>query len=231
MRLRGQPWAVLMRTPGRERDLIAGFLASEGVLERPEDLLAVEPCRDPSGRPEPNVWMVSVADSVVLEDGQRRAGYVGSSCGLCGARTLDALDRALPPIVPWSPLAAPLLLEGFVRLRDRQDLFRHTAGAHGAGLLAPDGSLADVAEDVGRHNAVDKVLGARLREGRYPLEDPFILLVSGRLSFEIVQKAALGGVGAVAGVGAPTSLAVEAAERFGIRLSGWVRDGGASAYA
>ncbi len=230
MRVRGQALAVLMRSPGRERDLIAGFLAAEGVLDRPEDLQAVEPCRDPAGRAEANVWNVALAPGIAVEPDRRWSGMIGSSCGLCGTRTLEALERQLPPVAPWAELPAELLRAGFAALRERQALYGLTAGVHGVGLLAEDGQLIDVAEDVGRHNAVDKLLGARLRAGEYPLERRAVLLVSGRLSFELVQKAALAGVGGLAGIGAPTSLAVDGARRFGLRLSAWVRDDGVSAF-
>jgi len=220
-----------MRTPGRERDLIAGFLASEGVLEGPEDLIAVEPCRGPDGAPEPNIWNTALAEGAAPDLEQRRNGVVGSACGLCGARSLEALERTLPTVVPFPEFSADRLQAAFDALRELQTLYQRTAGSHGAALLRPDGSLDGIAEDVGRHNAVDKVLGARLLAGDYPLESPAALLVTGRLSFEIVQKAALAGVGAVAGVGAPTSLAVDAAQRFQIRLAGWVRAGGVSAYS
>lgn len=228
---------MLLRTPGRERDLVAGFLASEGVLRGPEDLTAVEACPDPeTGRPAVHVWNAALAEGVAFDPRRRRFAPVGSSCGLCGARTLEELQRVLPGLPPGSPLlpAADELLAGFEELRRRQPVFAATAGVHGAALALPRPGggleLADVAEDVGRHNATDKVLGACLLAGDYPREAPAVLLVSGRISFEIVQKAALAGVGTVAGVGVPTSLAADAAASAGQALYGWARDGGARLY-
>lgn len=237
IRVHGGPLAVVMRTPGRDRDLVAGFLAAEGVLRDAEDLAGVEPCLDPeTGGPAANVWNAVLAPGVPFDPRERRFAPVGSACGLCGARTLDALIRELPPLpAPPATLALADLTAAFEALHQRQALFAATAGSHGAALWTPAAGLLDVAEDVGRHNAVDKLLGSRLLAGGYPVApeeaDPPLLLVSGRISFELTQKAALAGVPLLAGVGMPTSLAVEAAQRCGQALLGWVRDGGASVYA
>lgn len=211
--------------------MVAGFLASEGVIEHRGDVRAIEPCRDPAGQPEANLWNVALAEGLAVEAGRRRQGIVGSVCGLCGARSLEDLERRLPPLAAWQIApSSQLLADGFAAMSAGQSLYRSTGGAHGVALLAPDGELLDLAEDVGRHNAVDKVTGAALLRGEFPFERPLVLLVSGRLSFEILQKAALAGIGAVAGAGAPTSLAVEAARRFGQRLVGLVRPDGAKSY-
>ncbi len=238
IRVRGQALAVLMRTPGRERDLVAGFLAAEGIVRDADELLAVEPCMDPAtGQPEPNIWNAALAEGVRFEPESRRLIPVGSSCGLCGARTLDELERELPALpAPPAELSLLELQQGFDALQKGQGLFAATAGSHGAALWRPGGGLLDLAEDVGRHNAVDRVFGARLLAGDYPLEQaqedgPLVLLVSGRISSELTQKAAMAGVAMLAGVGMPTSLAVEAAQRCGQTLVSWVRDGGASIYA
>lgn len=233
IRVRGTPVAVLLRLPGREADLVAGFLAGERVISRPEDLLGVEPCLDPeTGRPEPNVWNAALAEGVAFDPRRRRFGYVSSSCGLCGVTALGELQRQVPPL-PAGPaeISAAFLTRAFERLHREQPVFRRTSGTHAAALVRPGGDWLDTAEDVGRHNAVDKVLGARLRGDDYPLLQPCVLLVSGRVAFEIVQKAALAGVAAVAGVGVPTHLALDAAAAFGQSLFGLVRDGGATAYA
>jgi len=225
IRVRGNPLAVLMRLPGRERDLVAGFLGSEGVLRDSGDLGPIEPCMDlESGRPSPNVWNAGLADGLAFDPRARRFGLVSSSCGLCGTRTLEDLEKIMPAL-PRVPAALPggFFQKSFQQLEEKQPVFHRTAGVHAAGLFQPDGVCLDVAEDVGRHNAVDKVLGARLRRGCYPSPEPVLLLVSGRISFEIVQKAALGGVGVVAGVSAPTSLAIEGAGRFGMALFGLAR--------
>lgn len=237
IRVRGAAFAVLLRTPGRERDLIAGFLAAERVIRGPEDLLEVEPCLDrENGRAAPHVWNAALAEGVAFDPRAARALMVGSACGLCGIRVLEDLRAGLPrAIASPPPTSVAAMRSAFAALRARQSLFARTAGAHGAALaLAAEAgvlALADVAEDVGRHNAVDKLLGAALRAGRYPLETPAWLLVSGRISYEIVQKAALAGVGGVAGVGMPTSLAVSAARACGLSLHGFVRDGGGLRYA
>jgi len=233
IRVRGNPLAVLMRLPGRERDLVAGFLGSEGVLRDSRDLGPIEPCLDlESGLPSPNVWNAGLSDDVAFDPRERRFGVISSSCGLCGTRTLQDLEKVLA-VLPQVPGALPagFFPDSFRRLEEDQPVFRRTAGVHAAGLFHPRGACFDVAEDVGRHNAVDKVLGACLRSGRYPCPEPVVLLVSGRISFEIVQKAALGGVGVVAGVSAPTSLAIEGAGRFGMALFGLARGERVNRYA
>ncbi len=238
LRVRGAPFAVLLRTPGRERDLVAGFLAAEDVVRGAEDLLAVEPCLDPaSGAAAPHVWNAALAEGVAFDPRRARSGTVGSSCGMCGALLLEDLARGgsmrRPPRAPAVPSAA--WTPAFAALRARQPEFARTGGTHGAALaaIAPDGSLQllDVAEDVGRHNAADKVLGAQLRAGRWPLEAPHALLVSGRVSYEIIHKCARAGIALAAGVGMPTSLAVEAARACGVGLLGFVRAPGGLVYA
>lgn len=221
-----------MRLPGRERDLVAGFLAAEGILRHPDDLVGVEPCRDPrTGRPEPNIWNAALTEGVAFDPRTSRFGVVTAACGLCGTRTLEDLERRVPPPAALPPaLPGGFLEQGFRRMRRTQEVFARTAGVHAAALVETAGAWLDLAEDVGRHNAVDKVLGARFLAGEYPLERPAFLLVSGRVAFEIVQKAALAGIPAVAGVGAPTSLAVEAAARWNLALFGLVRDGSANRY-
>lgn len=240
IRVRGTPLAVLLRTPGRERDLIAGYLAAEGILRGPEDLLAIEPCADPAtGAPAAHVWNAALAEGVAFDPRHVRTGTVGSACGMCGALLLEDLSRAAtrrPARPATSPPAADALPRAFAELRARQALYAATGGAHGAALaaLGADGSLEllDVAEDVGRHNAADRVLGARLRAGEWPLERPCALLVSGRVSYEIIHKCARAGVAAAAGVGMPTSLAVRAARACGVALAAFVReDGGGFACA
>lgn len=238
VRVRGTPLAVLLRTPGRERDLIAGFLAAEGILRGAEDLLGVEPCADPAtGAPAAHVWNAALAEGVAFDPRRARTGTVGSSCGMCGTLLLEDLSRApglrRPPSAPL--LTTTALSAAFADLRARQREFARTAGTHGAALcwISADGALelADAAEDVGRHNAADKVLGAQLRAGRWPLERAAALLVSGRISYEIIHKCARAGVAAAAGVGMPTSLAVEAARACGVALTGFVRDGRALRFA
>jgi len=234
VRVHGSALAVLMRTPGREEDLIAGFLASEGVVAGSTDIAGVAPCAHlETGEPEPHIWNAVLAPGVQFDPRERRFGAVSASCGLCGTRTLEDLERQLPDLSPPpASIREGFLVKAFDDLRAAQTLFRKTGGTHGAALVDFDTStLLEVAEDVGRHNAVDKVLGARLRSGDYPVQNPSALLVSGRISYEIIQKAALAAVGSVAGIGAPTSLAVDAAKAAGLTLVGMVKGGTANRYA
>ena len=233
VRLHGQPFAVIMRTPGDDRALAAGFLLSEGVLRTADDIGAVEHCRHP-GRPEGH----NVVDVYLLGDARasldsmlahRRKVLTNSSCGLCGRLTIDSLKtRASALPVPWAMTAqvAARLPDG---LRERQRVFDGTGGLHAAGLFTPNGACEGFAEDVGRHNAVDKVVGAMLLDDRLPLAG-HALAVSGRTSFEILQKAWLAGIGLVCAVSAPSSLAIELADDAGITLLGFARDGGFNVY-
>lgn len=234
IRIRGQAYAILMRTPGRERDLIAGFLASEGLVHGAADITATEACRNPETQEvESNIWNVALAEGISFQP-RGGSGMVSASCGLCGAQSLEALQKQLPGKRPQLPKSLRLqaLTGAFAQLKQEQGLFAQTAGCHGVGLWKPgETALRDVTEDVGRHNAVDKVLGAQLRADAYPVEEELVLLVSGRISFELVQKAALAGIPVLAGVGMPTSLAVQAAADLGLGLLGWVRDAGANVYA
>jgi FdhD protein len=233
IRILGTAYAVLLRTPGDERPLIAGFLASESLLHGLADVQAIEACRDPNtGLAEEHIWNVSLADGVNFDPDQRRFLPIGSACGLCGARSIAELKREVPriPAAPQS-IGADLFARALTALRDAQTIHQSTSGSHGACLFDPhDGRILGTAEDIGRHNAVDKVLGARLLLDDYPFEDSRALLVSGRISFEIIQKAALAGVSMVAGAGAPTSMAVSAAQDFGLTLFGLVRPASANRY-
>lgn len=236
VRVQGHDYAVLMCTPGREEDLACGFLAAEGLLSGSEDLAAVAPCVPRAGEEDMGrMFNVALAPGVAFDPSAHQSRMVASSCGLCGGKTVADLRQSAPHRTPAPPaqLAVSDLLEAFRTLQKAQDLFALTAGCHGAALVRADakGPLHDVAEDVGRHNAVDKLLGARLRAGDYPLAEPTALLVSGRLSYELVQKAVLAGLSWIAGVGMPSSLAIEAAEATQLGLFAWVRDAGVSAYA
>jgi len=233
VRLHGRSFAVIMRTPGADRELAAGFLLSESVIRTYDDIGAVEHCRHPDHPEVHNVVDVyltgEAAGALDARLEQRRNILTSSSCGLCGRVTIDSLRLSAAPLrgserMDWM-LAASLPQ----RLRERQAVFDETGGLHAAGLFTMDGDCEAAAEDVGRHNAVDKVIGARLLDDRVPLTGR-ALLVSGRASFEIVQKAWLGGVAIVGAVSAPSSLAIELAEEAGITLLGFVRDGGFNLY-
>jgi FdhD protein len=221
IRLHGRPFVVAMRTPGADRELAAGFLLSERVIRSADELGAIEYCGDAA-----NIVNVTLAgdaagriDRVLAE---RRNVTTNSSCGLCGRQTLDSLAVDVPPIVTTVTIPSSLVLDLPKQLRGSQTVFDETGGLHAAGLFSRDGALVDAAEDVGRHNAVDKVVGRMLMRERLPLTD-HVLCVSGRTSFEILQKALFAGIPIVAAVSAPSSLAIELAESFGITLIGFVR--------
>ena len=221
VRLNGHPFAVIMRTPGADTDLVAGFLLSEGVIRSADDLHRLD-------RPDTDGVLnvvLSRSRAEILPDlleGRRNVAQ-NSSCGMCGRRTLESLEIDRPPLVEEWHLD-PTVLAGLpAALRRAQHAFDETGGLHAAGLFDLDGRLQSSAEDVGRHNAVDKLLGRALMAGQLPLSRS-ALVVSGRSSFEIVQKAFIGAIPLVAAVSAPSSLAVDLANRTGITLLGFVRD-------
>ena len=229
---RVQRLAVTMRTPGHDADLAVGFLAGEGVVRGPESVAGTFHAPLQAGETDPNVVVVRLADGVAFDASRlERHVYTTSSCGVCGKASLDAVRALSGPPLPAGPRLAP---SGIVALPDAlrvaQAAFEQTGGLHAAALFAPDGALVRVREDVGRHNAVDKLVGSFLREGRaVPAEH--VLLVSGRAGFELVQKAVLAGVPVLAAVGAPSSLAVDLAVEAGLTLLGFVRDGRFNVYA
>ena len=226
-------FVVTMRTPGDDDDLVVGLLFGEGVIESFDEILALEPPNDSRVGPElaRNVRVVTLAPRADRPRA-RRATVMGSACGVCGRTSVDdvaALAAAArrgkadpgPGAAPDVSISAALLTSLPAALRARQSVFSATGGLHAAGLFEADGSLVLAREDVGRHNATDKAVGAVLRDRR---PCPPVLLVSGRLGFEIAQKAALAGVRIVAAVSAPTSLAVDLAEETGLTLVGFLRD-------
>ena len=225
-------FVVTMRTPGDDDDLVVGLLFGEGVIESVDEILALAPPDDVRVAPElaQNVRVVTLAPRADRSRA-RRATVMGSACGVCGRTSVDdvaALAAAArrgkvetrPGALPDVTIPAALLTSLPGALRARQSVFSATGGLHAAGLFEADGSLVLAREDVGRHNATDKVVGAVLRSRR---PCPPVLLVSGRLGFEIAQKAALAGVRIVAAVSAPTSLAVDLAEETGLTLVGFLR--------
>ena len=228
IRVRGRAISVTMRTPGHDDELAAGFLLSEGMIARPADVLRVEPCdREGAG----NVVNV-VLEPTVHVDFERltRHVFASSSCGLCGKASIDAVHGQFKPVESDATVDVSTLLQLPARMHGAQSTFHRTGGLHAAALFDAEGNLIVLREDVGRHNAVDKVLGHAFTRGLLPL-DRHVLLVSGRASFEIVQKALAGRIPIVVAVSAPSSLAVEFAEANDQTLVGFLREGRMNIYA
>ncbi|MGW6566625.1 formate dehydrogenase accessory sulfurtransferase FdhD [Streptomyces sp. NPDC054975] len=236
IRLNGRPLAITMRTPGDDFALAAGFLVSEGVLGAASDVRNIVYCAGAKddGTNTYNVVDVQLAPGVPVPDiTLERNVYTTSSCGLCGKASLDAVrTTARFPIADTPPvrLTPDLLARLPDRLRAAQRVFDRTGGLHAAALFSEDGELLDVREDVGRHNAVDKLVGRALSDGRLPLSRA-VLLVSGRASFELAQKAVMAGIPVLASVSAPSSLAVDLAAETGLTLVGFLRGQDMNVYA
>lgn len=224
IRVGERPVSVTMRTPGDDTELAAGFLFTEAIIDTAD---AIDSMRHWGSA---NVIRVALREGTKI-DLQRlqRHFYSASSCGICGKASIDAIRVHAKPIESPLRVRSEVLARLPDLLRHHQSTFHSTGGLHAAGLFRADGSLILLREDVGRHNAVDKVIGAQFLEHRTPLRDD-ILLVSGRAGFEIAQKAAVAGIPILASVGAPSSLAVELAREFGMTLAGFVRDGGFNVY-
>lgn len=228
IRLHGRPFAVIMRTPGADRELAAGFLLAERVIRTADDLGAIAHCTDataPGDHPENIINVTLAGDAERLERilGARRSIMTSSSCGLCGRQTIESLKSDAAPLAVGGAVVTPRMIVALPdSLRASQSTFDATGGLHAAGLFTFTGALDAVAEDVGRHNAVDKVIGRMAMMDALPLSDR-VLFVSGRTSFEIVQKALFAGIPLVASVSAPSSLAIELAREAGLTLVGFVR--------
>ena len=224
IQLRGATLAVVMRTPGHDTDLVRGLLVTERVVRRAADVASIRHCSvvtDPDA--DENVIAVTLRDGVAIDlEALRRNLYASSSCGVCGKATIENALAVAPPLDDAARFA-PAFFRGLAeRLVARQEVFARTGGLHAAALVAPDGELLVVREDVGRHNAVDKVVGWALERDRLPLAG-HVLMVSGRISFEIAQKALAARLPVVAAVSAPSSLAVQLAEGAGMMLVGFLR--------
>jgi FdhD protein len=227
IRVNGKPLAVTMRTPGDDLDLAHGFLLTEGVIRADADVAIARYCDslDDEGRNTYNVLDIDLARDVPAPVvGIERNFYTTSSCGVCGKASIDAVrtQTSYSPAGDPTPIRAEVLVTLPETLRAAQKVFDKTGGLHAAGLFTADGELRCLREDVGRHNAVDKVIGWALREGLVPLSG-HILMVSGRASFELVQKALMAGLPALAAVSAPSTLAAELAAESGITLVGFLR--------
>jgi len=213
--------AVTMRTPGSDFELAVGFLYTEGLIHSREELVSVAYCDLPPDQQQYNVVTVHMARQFDPETVKRNF-YATSSCGVCGKASLEQVQLTCEPVAP-GPIVTAAVIAGLpAALRETQRIFEQTGGLHASGVFDSDGSLRSVREDVGRHNAVDKLVGEALLADDLPLSER-ILMVSGRVSFEIVQKAAMAGVPMICAVSAPSSLAVESARELGITVVGFLR--------
>ena len=223
--------SVTMRTPGHDFELAVGFLFTEGIVTHPDDVRSVKYCELVEGEEQKyNIVTVTLAkqfDHALA----RRAMVTSASCGICGTESIEQLLTSAAPLsLETGPvLSTQVLIALPDSLRKSQPTFERTGGLHAVGLFDSGGTMKVVREDIGRHNAVDKVVGHCVLDKSVPL-NKYGLLVSGRVSFEIIQKAAIAGIAFIAAVGAPSSLAVETADHFGVTLAGFVRDGKANVY-
>jgi len=234
IRVGAETLAVTMRTPGHDFDLAAGWLLAEGIVSRPDEIVRFEHCREVrSPEEEGNVVIVRATAPAGALNRARRMLVTTSSCGLCGKGSIESVHANFPP-VESDAAVRPSVLAGLPdTLREAQSAFSQTGGLHAAGIFTPDGALLAAREDVGRHNAVDKAIGHLFRGGRLPLPDGegAILLVSGRASFEIVQKAVAARIPVIAAVSAPSSLAVDLARDSNVTLIGFLRNGSFNCYS
>lgn len=237
LRLGDEPLAVVMRTPGDDLELAAGFLLAEGIIRDADDLDFIRHCTRGNDAGEENVVTVQLsaarrasAEALLAQRKAERATVTSASCGVCGKRTIESLHTDAPPFGEPPLLRPEQLVDLPGRLRSAQAVFDATGGLHAAAVFDPTGELLVVREDVGRHNAVDKCVGHLLLRERLPVPGA-VLMVSGRTSFEIVQKALMARMQTVCAVSAPSSLAVELAESSRMGLVGFLRDGGFNVYA
>lgn len=225
--------AITMRTPGNDLELTAGFLWSEGLLRDREDLISITSCKDPNLTSEEaeNVVVAHLKPEApaILRQLDRRF-MISSACGICGTTQIeDLVNRGIQKVEPCR-IEVDELAKLPEKMKTQQNIFSKTGGLHAAGLVAPNGEFIAVREDVGRHNAVDKIIGFALMQNLLPLSG-YALVISGRGGFEIVQKAVAAGIGALVAVSAPTSLAVETARKFDLKLLGFAREGVATIYS
>ena len=231
IRLAGRRFTVTMRTPGHDEELVAGFLFTEGFVSAANEIGEIRRVRGSAGKPEANVIDVILHVPVeALRTRLQRNFVMTSSCGLCGKTSIESIERRIAPLSRGNAsLGAKVLTSLSGKMRAEQSIFADTGGVHAAALFDRSGALRVLREDIGRHNAVDKLVGWALRRNALPLSDSLVM-VSGRLSFEIVQKVAAAGAPLVAAVSAPSSLAVELADQVGLTLVGFLRDGAFNLY-
>jgi FdhD protein len=226
IRVDGEPLAVTMRTPGEDDELAVGFLAGEGLIGGPGDVEAVGPTEDLAA----NVVDVRTRAGLRRDPSGERNFYLSSSCGVCGKGALEYVRQWAPAAAAAPPLPSALVLRAPAEARRAQAAFERTGGLHATALFEADGEMLVLREDVGRHNAMDKAVGSMLLAGRFPLPGAFACL-SGRASFELVQKASLAGLAGLVAVGAPSTLAVDLARDRDMLLCGFVRDDSFNVYA
>ncbi|HYB99776.1 MAG TPA: formate dehydrogenase accessory sulfurtransferase FdhD [Candidatus Limnocylindrales bacterium] len=224
--------AVVMRTPGHDEELALGFLVTERIVAKPEDIYSIRHCTAVvSPEAQDNIIRATLAPHVSVDlTLLRRNLYASSSCGICGKATIENVMAVAPPLTDETVFDPEVLASMPPRLRERQAIFARTGGLHAAGLFDTAGNLLVVREDIGRHNAVDKVIGWALRNARMPLAG-HALMVSGRISYEVVQKALAARIPVIAAVSAPSSLAVALAEASGMALVGFLRGQAMNVYA
>lgn len=221
IRVEGRSVAVVMRTPGHDEELVAGFLVTEGVVTRMRDILEISQC--PSVNNEyGNIVDVLLGGAIVNWDSLTRHVFSASSCGLCGKTSIESVFQRFPVVTSDLTISPEIIASLPAKLRAAQETFSTTGGLHASALFDAQGELIVIREDVGRHNALDKVLGYALQHNLLPLSQ-HLLLVSGRVSFEIIQKALAGGIGIIAAISAPSSLAVDFARDSGQTLIGFLR--------
>jgi FdhD protein len=226
IRVDGAALAVTMRTPGEDEELAVGFLAGEGLIGGAGDIADVGPTADFAA----NVVDVRTVAGLRRDPSGERSFYLSSSCGVCGKGALEYVEQAAPPALSSAPIAVEVVLAAPDRARSEQQAFERTGGLHATALFEADGTMLALREDVGRHNAMDKAIGALLLAGRFPVPGAFACL-SGRASFELVQKASLAGLAGLVAVGAPSTLAVALARDRDMLLCGFVRGGSFNVYA
>ena len=229
IRLNGRPLIVTMRTPGHDEDLALGFLVDEGIL-RPGAEAVVSTVQNPLDPAHGNIVNVRADAEGLVRQPAARAFHASSACGVCGQASLEDMARTFAPVASDLSVQSALLLSLADAMRREQRLFDRTGGLHAAALFTPAGALECLREDIGRHNAVDKVVGWAQRARRLPLGER-VLVVSGRAGYEVVQKAVAAGIPVVAAVGAPSSLAARLAEQAGVTLVGFLREKGFNVYS
>jgi FdhD protein len=232
IRIEGQSVAVLMRTPGNDRELAAGFLVSENIVRKADDVFEITVCgENAAGTDETNVVNVTLKNPACFDAAKFSRNLISSSsCGICGKASIESITKQFAPIKSEIKIAGALLSDLPARLAEAQKTFQLTGGLHACALFEKDGTLIALREDVGRHNALDKLIGYALLQNSLPLHRQ-VLLLSGRVSFEMVQKALAAGIAIIAAISAPTSLAVEFARANNQTLVGFLRGSEMNIYA